>query len=54
MLSCALLAYQLVPLHSSYLLLLIGLARTPETGIRRSSAWASLRPSIAVPPQVSV
>lgn len=58
MLSCALLVFQLAPLHSGYLLLLgvfvlllIGLACTPETGLRRSGAWASLRPSIAVPPQ---
>ncbi|MGL9751595.1 MAG: MFS transporter [Symbiopectobacterium sp.] len=57
MLSCALLAYQLAPLHSGYLLLgvfvllLIGLACTPETGLFRSGSWASLRPSIAVPPQ---
>lgn len=58
MLSCALLAYQLAPLHSGYLLLrgvfvllLIGLACTPETGLLRSGAWASLRPSVDVPPQ---
>ncbi|WP_440866078.1 MFS transporter [Symbiopectobacterium purcellii] len=58
MLSCALLAYQLAPLHSGYLLLicvfvllLAGLACTPETGLRRIGAWASLQPSVAVPPQ---
>lgn len=61
MLSCALLAYQLAPLHSGYLLLLgvlvlllIGLACTPETGLRRSGAWASLHPSVAVPPQARI
>lgn len=61
MLSCALLAYQLAPLQSGYLLLLgllvlllIGLMFTPETGMRRDGAWSSLRPSIAVPPQAKI
>ncbi|WP_291971110.1 MFS transporter [Candidatus Symbiopectobacterium sp.] len=58
MLSCALLVCQPAPLHSGYLLLLgefvlllIGLACTPETGLLRNGAWASLRPSVAVPPR---